>query len=69
MTLMLRAKDVSVHGSFNSVHRVELVHETAGAWIGRPTSNPDCPELTYPKAAWRLLGVLEKRMLTREERR
>lgn len=33
--------------------KVSLTRETQDSWYGFPTHNPVCPELRYPKFAWR----------------
>lgn len=36
-------------------HAVKVEKETAEAWFGKPTENPACPTLQYPKFAWERL--------------
>lgn len=33
-------------------HKILVAREDAVAWYGRPSDNPACPELVYPKFAW-----------------
>ena len=36
-------------------HKILLSHESSDAWFGRPTDNPFCPTLEYPRFAWQEL--------------
>jgi hypothetical protein len=36
-----------------AVREVQLTRETADAWFGVPVANPKCPELEWPKFAWK----------------
>ena len=51
--LKCESDDRSYDQSFHAV-RVRLEDEQA--WHGRPISNPACPELTYPKYAWKAVS-------------
>jgi len=36
-----------------AVTRIRVVRETPEEWLGLPVDNPACPELQYPKFAWK----------------
>ncbi len=36
---------------------IRVTSETAHAWIGSPVANPACPELVWPKFAWKEIGA------------
>ena len=36
-----------------TLHEIAVEREDAAAWFGKPTANPDCPTLQWPKFAWK----------------
>ena len=50
-TIFLKSKPDSLADS-QVLHKILLSHETSDAWFGRPTDNPFCPALEYPRFAW-----------------
>ena len=35
------------------VHEVAVERDDEANWYGKPTSNPNCPPLQWPKSAWK----------------
>ena len=50
-TVLLKGKHDSPAYS-QVLHKILLSRETSDAWFGRPTDNPFCPTIKYPRYAW-----------------
>jgi len=51
---VIRLKCESDQGSYDqSLREVAVEREDEGNWYGKPTANPDCPALQWPKFAWK----------------
>ncbi|HEV8430098.1 MAG TPA: hypothetical protein VGQ41_19505 [Pyrinomonadaceae bacterium] len=52
--LIIRLKCESEQKSFDQrLHEVAIEHEDDKNWYGKPTANPHCPTLQWPKFAWK----------------
>ena len=42
------------HASYDqTMHEVSVEREDESNWYGKPTANPACPTLQWPKLAWK----------------